>query len=295
MERALALPAPAKLNLFLHVLGRRADGYHELQTVFALIDLADWIDLERRDDGQLHRSGDVVGDVQQDLAMRAARLLQQRTASRFGAEIHLSKRIPAGAGLGGGSSDAATTLIALNRLWNTGLDRQQLADLALELGADVPFFVHGRNAFAEGRGEQLTPLSLQPAHYAVIWPQVHVSTKEIFEDPGLTRNTKATKMSDFSAAADPVPQTLRERGETGTPVLFGANDLEAVARRRFPVIDQVLAHLARFGVARMTGSGSAVFAITASEDLARAAVADLPESWRGWVVRGLAEHPLSAW
>jgi len=295
MERALALPAPAKLNLFLHVLGRRADGYHELQTVFALIDLADWIDVERREDGQLHRSGDVVGDVQLDLVMRAARLLQQRTASRFGADIHLSKRIPAGAGLGGGSSDAATTLIVLNRLWNTGLARQQLADLALELGADVPFFVHGRNAFAEGRGEQLTPLALQPAHYAVIWPQVHVSTKEIFEDSGLTRNTKATKMSDFSAAADPVPQTLRERGETGTPVLFGANDLEAVARRRFPVIDQVLAHLARFGVARMTGSGSAVFAITANEDQARAAVADLPENWRGWVVRGLAEHPLSAW
>jgi 4-diphosphocytidyl-2-C-methyl-D-erythritol kinase len=295
MERALALPAPAKLNLFLHVLGRRADGYHELQTVFALIDLADWIDVERREDGQLHRSGDVVGDVQLDLVMRAARLLQQRTASRFGADIHLSKRIPAGAGLGGGSSDAATTLIVLNRLWNTGLARQQLADLALELGADVPFFVHGRNAFAEGRGEQLTPLSLQPAHYAVIWPQVHVSTKEIFEDSGLTRNTKATKMADFSAAADPVPQTLRERGETGTPVLFGANDLEAVARRRFPVIDQVLAHLARFGVARMTGSGSAVFAMTANDDLARAAVADLPEDWRGWVVRGLAEHPLSAW
>ena len=295
MERALALPAPAKLNLFLHVLRRRADGYHELQTVFALIDLADWIDVERREDGQLHRSGDVVGDVQLDLVMRAARLLQQRTASRFGADIHLSKRIPAGAGLGGGSSDAATTLIVLNRLWNTGLDRQQLAALALELGADVPFFVHGRNAFAEGRGEQLTPLALQPAHYAVIWPQVHVSTKEIFEDSGLTRNTKATKMSDFSAAADPVPQTLRERGETGTPVLFGANDLEAVARRRFPVIDQVLAHLARFGVARMTGSGSAVFAMTANDDLARAAVADLPEDWRGWVVRGLAEHPLSAW
>ena len=295
MERALALPAPAKLNLFLHVLGRRADGYHELQTVFALIDLADWIDVERRDDGQLHRSGDVVGDVQLDLALRAARLLQQRTASRFGADIHLSKRIPAGAGLGGGSSDAATTLIALNRLWNTGLDRQQLADLALELGADVPFFVHGKNAFAEGRGEQLTPLALQPAHYAVIWPQVHVSTKEIFEDSGLTRNTKATKMSDFSAAVDPVPQNLRERGETRTPVLFGANDLEAVARRRFPVIDQVLAHLARFGVARMTGSGSAVFAITANDDLARAAIADLPENWRGWVVRGLAEHPLSAW
>ena len=295
MDSALGLPAPAKLNLFLHVTGRRADGYHTLQTVFQLIDLADWLDFERRGDGAIVREGDLLSLPNDDLAVRAARALQQATGCRFGATIRVSKRIPAGSGMGGGSSDAATTLIALNRLWNTGLDRQQLADLALELGADVPFFVHGRNAFAEGRGEQLTPLSLQPAHYAVIWPQVHVSTKEIFEDSGLTRNTKATKMSDFSAAADPVPQTLRERGETGTPVLFGANDLEAVARRRFPVIDQVLAHLARFGVARMTGSGSAVFAITANEDQARAAVADLPENWRGWVVRGLAEHPLSAW
>lgn len=295
MERALALPAPAKLNLFLHVLGRRADGHHDLQSVFTLIDLADWIDIERREDGQLHRTGDVVGEIHLDLALRAARLLQQRTASRLGADIHVTKLIPAGAGLGGGSSDAATTLIALNRLWDTGFDRRQLAALALELGADVPFFVHGRNAFAEGRGEELTPLALPLAHYAVIWPQVHVSTKEIFEDSGLTRNTKATKMSDFSAAVDPVPQTLRVRGETWTPVLFGANDLEAVARRRFPVIDQVLAHLARFGAARMTGSGSAVFAMTATEDLARAAVAELPEGWRGWVVRGLAEHPLSAW
>jgi 4-diphosphocytidyl-2-C-methyl-D-erythritol kinase len=295
MERALALPAPAKLNLFLHVLGRRADGYHELQSAFALIDLADWIDIERRDDGQLHRSGDVIGSPGADLALRAARLLQQRTGSSYGADIHVTKRIPAGAGLGGGSSDAATTLIALNRLWSTGLDRGQLAELALQLGADVPFFVHGTNAFAEGRGERLTPLALAPTHYAVIWPQVAVSTKEIFEDSGLTRNTKATKISDFSAAADPVPQFLRAGGESGTEVLFGANDLEAVARRRFPVIDQVLAHLARFGAARMTGSGSAVFAVVAQEDAARAAIAGLPEQWRGWVTRSMTEHPLRAW
>ena len=295
MERALALPAPAKLNLFLHVLGRRADGYHELQSAFALIDLADWIDIERRDDGRLHRSGDVIGDPEADLALRAARLLQQRAGSSYGADIHVTKRIPAGAGLGGGSSDAATTLIALNRLWNTGLDRGQLAELALQLGADVPFFVHGTNAFAEGRGERLTPLALAPTHYAVIWPQVAVSTKEIFADSGLTRNTKATKISDFSAAADPVPQFLRAGGESGTEVLFGANDLEAVARRRFPVIDQVLAHLARFGAARMTGSGSAAFAVVAHEDAARAAIAGLPEQWRGWVARGMTEHPLRAW
>jgi len=295
MERAYALPAPAKLNLFLHVLGRRADGYHDLQTAFALVDLADWIDIERRDDGVLRRTGDLSGNAETDLALRAARVLQQRTRARFGADIHVTKRIPAGAGLGGGSSDAATTLIALNRMWGTGLDRAYLAEIALELGADVPFFVHGANAFGEGRGEHLTTIQMRPAHYALIWPQVHVSTQEIFQDPGLTRNTKVTKMADFSAAVDPESQTLRERDETRCPALFGANDLEAVARRRFPVIDQVLAHLERFGAARMTGSGSAVFAATASEDVACAAVAELPLGWCGWVVRGLAEHPLRAW
>jgi 4-diphosphocytidyl-2-C-methyl-D-erythritol kinase len=301
MERALALPAPAKINLFLHVLGRRADGYHELQTVFALIDLADWIDLERRDDGQLQRRGDLIGPADTDLALRAARLLQQRTGTRFGADIHVLKRIPAGAGLGGGSSDAATTLIALNRLWNTGLDRAQLAALALELGADVPFFVNGHNAFAEGRGERLSPIALPAAHYALIWPQVHVSTKEIFEDSGLTRNTKATKMASFSAAvgleraAVGTKAADSELAESISGVLFGANDLEAVARRRFPEIDRVIGHLAPFGPVRMTGSGSAVFMVARDAMAARAAIADLPPGWIGWAVRGLTEHPLRAW
>jgi 4-diphosphocytidyl-2-C-methyl-D-erythritol kinase len=281
MERALALPAPAKINLFLHVLRRRDDGYHELQTAFALIDLADWLDVERRDDGRLLRTGDVIGPISDDLVLRAAQLLQRSTGTRFGAEIHVRKRIPAGAGLGGGSSDAATTLIALNRLWQTGLERGQLAALGLELGADVPFFVHGFNALAEGRGEVLAPLALPAAHYAVIWPQVHVSTKEIFEDPSLTRNNKATKMSSFSAAAG--------------AALFGANDLESVARRRFPEIDRVVEHLAPFGPARMTGSGSAVFEVARDATAARAAVADLPSGWLGWAVRGLIEHPLKAW
>ncbi len=294
MERALALPAPAKINLFLHVLGRRADGYHDLQTVFALIDLADWIDLERRDDGKLQRTGDLIGPADDDLALRAARLLQQRTGTRFGADIQVLKRIPAGAGLGGGSSDAATTLIALNRLWNAALDRTDLAALALELGADVPFFVHGFNAFAEGRGERLSPIALPAAHYALIWPQVHVSTKEIFEDPGLTRNTKATKMSDFSAAPGGLLHGGRPDLRTA-PVLFGSNDLETVARRRFPDIDRVVAHLAQFGPTRMTGSGSAVFTVASGEEAARAAVADLPAEWVGWAVRGLTEHPLRAW
>lgn len=301
MDRAFALPAPAKINLFLHVLGRRSDGYHELQTAFALIDLADWLDVERRDDGALRRSGDVIGAIDDDLALRAARLLQRQTGTRLGAEIRVRKRIPAGAGLGGGSSDAATTLVALNRLWQTGLDRGELAALALGLGADVPFFVHGFNAFAAGRGEALTPLALPAAHYAVIWPQVHVSTKEIFEDPGLTRNTKATKMASFSAAVGlDRTETAEKSAEAGVPesyctALFGANDLEAVARRRFPEIGQVVEHLASFGPARMTGSGSAVFMVARDAATARAAVADLPSGWIGWAVRGLAEHPLSAW
>jgi len=309
VERALGLPAPAKLNLFLHVLGRRADGLHDLQSVFALIDFADWVDIERRDDGQLQRLGDLAGPPEDDLALRAAALLRARTGVTHGADIRIAKRIPAGAGLGGGSSDAATTLLALNRIWSTGLDRDQLAGLALELGADVPFFVRGFNAFAEGRGERLTPLPLQAAHYALIWPQVHVSTREIFLDSGLTRNTKATKMSDFSAACDPEPQKNRAGSKVVAEpdlepipgvaaeslVRFGANDLEAVAQRRFPVITNVLEHLARFGPARMTGSGSAVFAVVAGEAEARAALAGLPPEWRGWIARGLVEHPLAAW
>ncbi len=302
MERALALPAPAKLNLFLHVLRRRADGHHDLQSAFALIDLADWIDVELRADGELHRLGDLVGDAAEDLPLRAAHLLRERTGSRTGADIRVTKRIPPGAGLGGGSSDAATTLLALNRIWATQLDRERLCDLALEIGADVPFFVRGYNAFAEGRGERLSPLALRPAHYAVIWPQVHVSTQEIFADRGLTRNTKATKMSDFSAATALRSQIGAEDRESGGSGLmaqslasFGANDLEPVVRRRYPIVAEVIEHLSRFGPARMTGSGSAAFAVVPDDATARAAVAELPSGWRGWAVKGLSEHPLAAW
>lgn len=286
MERAYALPAPAKLNLFLHVLGRRSDGYHELQTVFALIDLADLVDIERRDDAVLTRTGDLVGPTEGDLALRAARLLQRATGTRHGADIRVTKRVPAGAGLGGGSSDAATTLLALNRMWDCGLDRARLAELALALGADVPFFVHGSNAFGEGRGQRLTPLALPTAQYALIWPQVHVSTQEIFADPGLTRATKATKMADFAA-----------RVAAGVAPLVGVNDLQDVAVRRAPIIGQALEHLQRFAAAdavRMTGSGSAVFAVT-DDMTAVAAVACLPAGWQGWAVKGLQEHPLRAW
>lgn len=302
MERALALPAPAKLNLFLHVLGRRADGYHELQSAFALIDLCDLIDIESRADGELRRSGDLVSGEPEDLPLRAARLLRQHADGHLGADIRVTKRIPVGAGLGGGSSDAATTLLALNRIWATRLDRDQLCDIALELGADISFFIRGFNAFAEGRGERLSPLALQPAHYALVWPQVHVSTQEIFADRGLTRNTKATKMSDFSAAADLGSRKSAEDREVAGGGLmaqslasFGANDLEAVVRRRYPVVTEVIEHLARFGPARMTGSGSAAFAVVNDEATARAAVTELPREWRGWAVKGLSEHPLAPW
>jgi 4-diphosphocytidyl-2-C-methyl-D-erythritol kinase len=284
MESALGLPAPAKLNLFLHVTGRRADGYHTLQTAFQLIDLADWLDFERRGDGQIVREGDLRWDAGDDLAVRAALALRQATGCRLGASIRVTKNIPAGSGMGGGSSDAATTLIALNRLWGLGLARPALAAIALPLGADVPFFLHGNNAFAEGVGEELHTVATPPAWYAVIWPQVHVSTREIFSDPGLTRNTKPTKIADFSAAVGLLPQTL-----------FGANDLEPVARRRFPEIEQALAHLQRHGPARMTGSGSAVFAPMASSDEARNALAECTPQWQRWAVRGLSEHPLAAW
>jgi len=284
MESALGLPAPAKLNLFLHVTGRRSDGYHTVQTVFQLIELADWLDFERRADDRIAREGDLLCSAEADLAVRAARALQAATRCSAGATIRVTKRIPAGSGMGGGSSDAATTLIALNRLWGLGLSRQELAGIALPLGADVPFFLHGDNAFAEGVGEQLQSVQTAPAWYAVIWPQVHVSTKEMFADPGLTRNTKPTKIADFSAAAGHLSHAL-----------FGANDLEAVARRRFPDIDQALGRLQRHGPARMTGSGSAVFVPTATEVEAQSAVAECPPAWQRWVVRGLSEHPLAAW
>lgn len=297
----LGLPAPAKLNLFLHVTGRRADGYHELQSVFVPVNLADTLDFESRTDGAIERSGDVIGDPARDLCVRAACLLQQASGCALGASIHVDKAIPAGSGMGGGSSDAATTLIALNRLWDLGWSRPQLAALALQLGADVPFFLGTGPAFVEGIGERLTPVPVRPAWYAVIHPQVHVSTVEIFTDPGLTRDTKLTTISDFSAAQGAFSATvpMSPRGSSAGPAshraLFGGNDLQAVATRRAPEILAALEHLDRFGSARMTGSGSAVFAPFDSEVLAREAIAALPAGWSGWAVEGLDEHPLAAW
>jgi 4-diphosphocytidyl-2-C-methyl-D-erythritol kinase len=280
----LALPAPAKLNLFLHVVGRRADGYHELQSAFVPIDLADLLDFTRRDDGVIERAGDIIGEAENDLALRAAVSLQNASRTHFGALINVEKKIPAGSGMGGGSSDAATTLIALNRLWDLHWPRQRLCEIAAGLGADVPFFLGGGPAFVEGIGERLTALALAPRHYAVIHPQVAVSTREIFADPGLTRDTKATIIAAFSAAQESLPQEL-----------FGANDLEGVVRHRFPAVDAALKHLQRFGPARMTGSGSAVFMPARDSNHAAAAIQDLPAGWQGWTVRSLAELPLAVW
>jgi 4-diphosphocytidyl-2-C-methyl-D-erythritol kinase len=280
----LGLPAPAKLNLFLHVLGRRADGYHELQSVFVPIDLADTLDLELRDDGAIERNGDAVGDPSNDLPVRAAQLLQAESATSLGVSINVEKRIPPGSGMGGGSSDAATTLIALNRLWRLGWPRAKLSALGQRLGADVPFFLGPGPAFVEGIGERLTPLGFEPAWFAVVKPQAAVATAEIFADPGLTRNSKATIISAFSAGLKQFPRAL-----------FGANDLEAVVRRRVPEVDAVLALLSRHGPARMTGSGSAVFVAVATEAEARAAIAQLPDGWAGWAVRSLEQHPLAEW
>jgi len=280
----LGLPAPAKLNLFLHVLGRRADGYHELQSVFVPIDLADTLDFELREDGAIERSGDVIGDPQQDLAVRAARLLQQHSSTSLGVAINVEKRIPAGSGMGGGSSDAASTLIGLNRLWQIDWPREKLAAMALQLGADVPFFLGSGPAFVEGIGERITPIDFAPAWFAVVKPQVSVATAEIFADPGLTRDSKATIISAFSAGLTQFPRAL-----------FGVNDLEAVVRRRVPEVDAVLTLLSRHGQARMTGSGSAAFVAVATEKEARDAIAQLPDGWTGWAVRSLAQHPLGQW
>ncbi|MEW6118526.1 MAG: 4-(cytidine 5'-diphospho)-2-C-methyl-D-erythritol kinase [Pseudomonadota bacterium] len=271
---SLSFPAPAKLNLFLHVVGRRADGYHLLQSVFRLIDRADVVHIEPRDDGVIARQGDVPGVTEaQDLTVRAARLLQTRAPDGAGVNIRLDKRVPMGGGLGGGSSDAATVLLALNRLWEVNLSRGELQSLALQLGADVPVFVFGRTAFAEGVGEILHAAAAAPAWYVVLTPPVHVPTASVFAAPELTRDTPPLKIAPFSAG-------------------MGRNDLEPVVVKRYPEVARHLAWLAQFGEARMTGSGACVFASFDTEDAARDVLRRLPGTMRGFVAQGLDRHPL---
>jgi len=277
----LACPAPAKLNLFLHVVGRRPDGYHLLQTLFRFIDLHDTLHFTLRDDGAVRRTHAVEGVAEeQDLCVRAARLLQGETGCALGVDIAVEKRIPMGGGLGGGSSDAATTLIALNRLWTLGLPRARLMQLGLRLGADVPVFVFGENAFAEGVGEELQAYSLPEAWYVVLFPPVHVPTAEIFARPELTRDTVSITMRALSNRQ--FEQQLR-------------NDLQPVVCGLYPEVERNLAWLGSFGKGMMTGSGACVFAGFASRSQAEAVLRQLPHGMRGVVAQGLARHPLHDW
>jgi 4-diphosphocytidyl-2-C-methyl-D-erythritol kinase len=277
------VPAPAKLNLFLHVLGRREDGYHLLQSVFALIDWCDTLHFERRQDGRLARHDLGAPLPPDDLCLRAARLLQAESGCSFGADISIDKRVPWGAGLGGGSSDAASTLLALNRLWGLRWPRERLLVLALQLGADVPFFLCGGNAWVEGIGEQLTPIPLTPRWWAVVKPRIAVPTALIFGSAYLTRNTPPATLINFIA----------------DPQGFGRNDLQVPAEGYSSEVSEALAMLKiRFGASRMSGSGSAVFADAGAVDRPPGATVEsmsLPEAWVGRTCRGLSQHPLAGW
>lgn len=270
-----AWPAPAKLNLFLHVTGRRPDGYHEIQTVFQIIDLADSLGFTPRADGEVCRvDGPAEVAPEDDLCVRAARKLQSACGlERRGVDIRLEKRIPVRGGLGGGSSDAATTLVALNEIWGLRLAPSLLAELGLGLGADVPLFVLGETAWGEGVGERLTPLELPERHYAVVFPGVGIPTADVFQAPELTRKTPETTIRGFLKAG-------------------GRNDCEPVVTGRSPEVRRALAWLAGRGQARMTGTGSCVFAAFGERDAAAAALDGLPPEWRGFVARGLERSPL---
>ena len=276
-------PAPAKLNLFLHVTGRRADGYHLLQTVFQLLDRSDTLDFTVRDDGRIHRANDVPGVPEEtDLVVRAARLLQTAAGKpQLGADITVHKQLPMGGGLGGGSSDAATTLMVLNHLWQTGLTRTELMALGLQLGADVPFFLFGHNAFAQGVGEDLIALETANRWFVVIEPGVSVPTAIIFSSEELTRDTKVVKITDF-----PEAHNLFDSD-------FGKNDLEVVAAKQFPPVAEAIKWLKAFGNARMTGSGACVFCSFEHEHQADEVLKQVPSKWIAWKAKAMQEHPLA--
>jgi 4-diphosphocytidyl-2-C-methyl-D-erythritol kinase len=271
-------PAPAKLNLFLHILGRRPDGYHELQSCFQFVDLCDEIDIEVRNDGEIRRVTPIEGVAEQaDLCLRAARALKDASGSALGANIRLVKRIPIGGGLGGGSSDAATVLVALNHLWDLKFSTDQLAALGLKLGADVPVFVRGRVAWAEGVGERITllypPQAPAETNYLILKPNVFVSTAEVFQDPELTRNSAPITIHGFLA--------------TG-----GRNDCWNVVRRRYTEVAHAFDWLSRFGPVRLTGTGACVFLACESESRGREILREVPPAWTGFLARGLNDSPL---
>lgn len=267
-------PAPAKLNLFLHVIGRRPDGYHLLQTVFQFLDYFDELEFEIRPDAEITLTGNYDDvDPDQDLIVRAARKLQQQSGCGKGVDITVKKRLPMGGGLGGGSSDAATTLVALNRLWDLNLEDEELSATGLELGADVPIFIHGRAAWAEGIGEYLTSIEPPEDWFLVVSPGIRVSTAEVFNSPDLTRNTPAITIRDFLAGA-------------------GRNDCQDVVRSTCPEVAKLLNWLEEKGKARMTGTGACVFCAFATYEQAMAVMKTLPENWQGFVAKGQNRSPL---
>lgn len=276
--------APAKINLFLHIVGQRADGYHLLQTVFRLLDFYDHIYLNPTGNGVIKRINEVNNVPEaQDLCVRAARLLQQHTHCKLGVEIFVDKHIPMGGGLGGGSSDAATVLMALNKLWQLNLSNEELRSLGLQLGADVPFFIFGTNAWAEGIGEQLQTIALKPAYYVVLNPQVHVSTAQIFANKQLTKNAIPKTMSGFSGMANSAT------GNIGSEYI---NHLEKIVCQDYPPVQNCLIWLKQFGDARMSGSGASVFLEVASEQVAMEILSKKPLEFDGFVAKGLDQHPV---
>jgi 4-diphosphocytidyl-2-C-methyl-D-erythritol kinase len=318
MQALYDVPAPAKLNLFLHVVGKRPDGYHLLQSIFVLIDWADTLHFERRPDGKLarHDSGDAL--PAEDLCLRAARLLRAESGCTQGADIHIEKRLPAGAGMGGGSSDAASTLLALNRLWGLNWPRSRLLELGLRLGADVPFFIGGKPAFVEGIGEILHPLALPRQTFAVLKPAASIATKEIFSSPLLARSESVAIVAGFPAHNSSENKTAKSGAEPkgsspeiaqflGAGLLggFGKNDLQKPAEAICPEVVQALARLeSEFGNSRMTGSGSAVFARVQAAVDGEDDVSDrptekfleaLPSGWVGRICRSIDVHPLRGW
>ena len=267
-------PAPAKINLFLNVMGRRPDGYHLLQSAFQFLDYGDVLRFTTRDDGVIRRTTSILGIAEhQDLTVRAAALLQRHCDGSMGADIAIEKRLPMGAGLGGGSSDAATTLLVLNRLWKLNLPQERLADLGLQLGADVPVFIYGQAAWAEGVGERLTPIDLPEPWYVVVVPPCHVSTAEIFASPDLTRNSPPITIAAFLSGA-------------------GSNTCEEVVCRRHPEVGRALAWLSEHAPARMSGTGAAVFAAFADRTLAQAVADAVPAPWAVFTARGCNRSPL---
>ena len=280
MTKVLHVKAPAKINRFLHIVGQREDGYHLLQTVFQLIDLHDDISLTLSSDGSVQRTtGPENIPAEDDLVVRAAKLLQDFSQTKQGCTIQVEKRIPMGAGLGGGSSDAAATLWGLNELWNLQLSRQELMNLGVKLGADVPFFLFGQNAFAEGIGELLQAVNLPESCFLLVYPKVHIPTVDVFKDPNLTRNHPTVTISDFIDSPN-----LEQ---------FGKNDCEEVVIQKYQEVAAVLNWLrqqAPQSSPRMSGSGSSVF-VALETDLANDLLSQLPHQWIGFVVRGLSRHP----